>query len=250
MFVCSLQMKIRKKIGLWRVFNTHSGLVPVVTIFIVLFDRARDASSLHFEARALFIKPDKVAPRWCSGSYEFHVHWPVSLIFVATKPTSFMFLFRFCFFVFVFATKDTFVATSILLSRQKMCFVATKIILVAAPANDRSVVFMCRCCAQRASWCFTSFSWPLSPSCWLRPSTPTSVFRAASSVSTASSTPPSSTSSLAGVSGAFVMCHWQRYVCVKRFLCEVDGDDDCFYRALISALEQTHCACMRFYMSD
>ena len=27
-------------------------------------------------------------------------------------------------------------------------------------------------------------------------------------------------------------------------------DVDCFYIALFSALKQTHCACMRFYMSD
>ena len=29
-----------------------------------------------------------------------------------------------------------------------------------------------------------------------------------------------------------------------------DDDDDCFYIALFSALEQTHCARMWFYMSD
>ena len=29
-----------------------------------------------------------------------------------------------------------------------------------------------------------------------------------------------------------------------------DDDDDCFYIALFSALEQTHCACMQFYMND
>ena len=33
-----------------------------------------------------------------------------------------------------------FVASSILLSRQKTCFVATKIILVAAPANDKETL--------------------------------------------------------------------------------------------------------------
>ena len=38
--------------------------------------------------------------------------------------------------------KNVFVATSILLSRQKTCFVATKIILVATPAND-TVCFSC-----------------------------------------------------------------------------------------------------------
>ena len=32
-----------------------------------------------------------------------------------------------------------FIPTSILLSRQKTCFVATKIILVAAPANNRKI---------------------------------------------------------------------------------------------------------------
>ena len=34
--------------------------------------------------------------------------------------------------------KRVFVATSIVLSRQKTCFVATKMVLVAAPANDMS----------------------------------------------------------------------------------------------------------------
>ena len=29
-----------------------------------------------------------------------------------------------------------------------------------------------------------------------------------------------------------------------------DDDDGCFYIALCSALEQTHCARMSFYMSD
>ena len=67
-------MKIRKRLACDVFFNTHSGLVPVVTISVVLFDRARDASSIHFQASALFVKPNKVAPRWCSGTYESHVH--------------------------------------------------------------------------------------------------------------------------------------------------------------------------------
>ena len=39
----------------------------------------------------------------------------------------------------IFCRYKSFVTTSILLSRQKQCFVATKMILVAAPANGREV---------------------------------------------------------------------------------------------------------------
>ena len=44
----------------------------------------------------------------------------------------------------VFCDKNMFVATSILLLRQKTCFVATKLILVAAPATDRDLNFDAR----------------------------------------------------------------------------------------------------------
>ena len=51
------------------------------------------------------------------------------IMFVATKV------------IFV-VTKDVFVAISIFLSRQKTCFVSTKMILMAATANDRNSHFV------------------------------------------------------------------------------------------------------------
>ena len=41
--------------------------------------------------------------------------------------------------------------------------------------------------------------------------------------------------------------HWSDVAIIKK-IC--NDDDDCFYIALFSALEQTHCARMWFYMSD
>ena len=59
-------------------------------------------------------------------------------MFVMTKPLSqqaHSFLLHFCFVFVSVMTKV--VVTSRLLSRQKTCFIATKIILVAAPADDK-----------------------------------------------------------------------------------------------------------------
>ena len=43
---------------------------------------------------------------------------------------------------------------------------------------------------------------------------------------------------------------WERATCETTCERDDDDDDDCFYIALFSALKQTHCARMWFYVSD